>query len=75
MEASSILWEKWQAQVKELLPDVHGHQKKSLALSVLGIVLAKSAVLQRMAESVYLQGISQAKMPRYSPALRAVCGQ
>jgi hypothetical protein len=63
MEASIILWEKWQEQVKELLPDVHGHQKKSLALSVIGIVLAKSAVLQRMAESVYLQGISAAKMP------------
>jgi hypothetical protein len=63
MEASSILWEKWQEQVKELLPGVHGHQKKSLALSVIGIVLAKSAVLQRMAESVYLRGISAAKMP------------
>jgi hypothetical protein len=63
MEASSILWEKWQEQVKELLPEVHGHQKKSLALSVIGIVLAKSAVLQRMAERVYLQGISAAKMP------------
>ena len=48
MEASSTLWEKWQEQVKELLSDVHGHQKKSLALSV------------------YLQGISAAKMPTSS---------
>lgn len=63
MEASSTLWEKWQEQVNDLLPEIHGHQKKSLALSVIGIVLAKSAVLQRMAESVYLQGISTAKMP------------
>ncbi len=62
MEASTILWEKWQEQVKDLLPSIHGHQKKTLALSVLGIVLSKSAVFQRMAESVYLQGISQAKM-------------
>jgi hypothetical protein len=75
MEASITLWKKWQEQVKELLPEVHGHQKKSLALSVIGIVLSKSAVLQRMAESLYLQGISSAKMPRYSPALGPVCGQ
>src|SRR5258708_32145956 len=62
MEASIIVWEKWQEQVKDLLPSIHGHQKKTLALSVLGIVLSKSAVLQRMAESVYVHGISQAKM-------------
>jgi hypothetical protein len=62
MDASVILWEKWQEQVKQVLPESHGHQKKTLALSVLGIVLSKSAVLQRMAESVYVQGISQAKM-------------
>ena len=62
MEASNIVWEKWQEQVTDLLPTIHGHQKKTLALSVLGIVLSKRAVFQRMAESVYLQGISQAKM-------------
>jgi len=62
MEASTIVWEKWQEQVKDLLPSIHGHQKKTLALSVLGIVLSKSAVLQRMAESISVHGISQAKM-------------
>ncbi len=62
MEASTILWKQWQEQVKDLLPSIHGHQKKTLALSVLGIVLSKSAVLQRMAESIYVHGISQAKM-------------
>ncbi len=36
---------------------------KTLALCVLGIVLSGSAVLQRMAESLYLAGISEAKMP------------
>ncbi len=62
MEASTIVWKQWQEQVKDLLPSIHGHQKKTLALSVLGIVLSKSAVLQRMAESVSVHGISQAKM-------------
>jgi hypothetical protein len=42
---------------------MHGHQKKTLALIVLGIILAGSAVLQRIAESVQLAGISEAKMP------------
>jgi len=44
--------ENWQEQVKQLLEGIHGHQKKSLALMVLGIVLSGSAVLQRMARSV-----------------------
>jgi hypothetical protein len=35
---------------------VHGHQKKTLALVVMGIILAGSAVLQRMAESVQKAG-------------------
>jgi hypothetical protein len=33
------------------LPGLHGHQKKTLALFVLGIVLAGSAVMQRVAET------------------------
>jgi hypothetical protein len=63
MDASVLLWENWQQQVKQLCEGVHGHQKKTLALIVIGIILAGSAVLQRMAESVQLAGISEAKMP------------
>jgi hypothetical protein len=62
MEAAVILWEKWQTQVKQLLPEVHGHRTKALALAVMGIILAGSAVLQRMAEQLCLEGISEAKM-------------
>jgi hypothetical protein len=63
MNASITLWEKWQEQVKEMLAGVHGHQKKTLALCTLGIILSQSAVLQRMAEEVALYGLSEAKMP------------
>jgi hypothetical protein len=63
MDASVIVWENWQEQVKQLFEGVHGHQKKTLALVVLGIILAGSAVLQRIAESVQLAGLSEAKMP------------
>jgi hypothetical protein len=45
-----------------LFPKVHGHQKKTLALFVIGIVLAGNAVLQRVAESLSLQGMTLAKM-------------
>src|SRR6266478_7243780 len=62
MNASITLWENWQEQVKEMLAGVHGHQKKTLALCVLGIMLSGSAVLQRMAEEIGLRGISEAKM-------------
>jgi hypothetical protein len=51
------------SRVKHFFEGVHGHQKKALALMVLGIILAGTAVLQRIAESVSLHGISEAKMP------------
>jgi len=62
MDASVTLWEQWQEQVKQLWPDIHGHQKKTLALVVIGMVLSGTAVLQRIAESLFLHGISEAKM-------------
>jgi hypothetical protein len=58
MDASVLLWKKWHEQVKQIFGTMHGHQKKTLALVVLGIIEAGSAVLQRIAESVQLAGIS-----------------
>jgi len=63
MDASNLLWEHWQEQVKQFFEGVHGHQKKTLALVVLGMILSGSAVLQRIAESISERGLSQAKMP------------
>ena len=62
MDASSVLWTNWHEQLKELLTGIHGHQKKTLAFFVLGIVLSGSAVMQRVAETVSERGLSQAKM-------------
>jgi hypothetical protein len=39
MDVSAVVWERWKAQVKDLLPTIHGHQKKTLALFVIGIIL------------------------------------
>ena len=62
MDSTSVLWENWHEQLKALLPGMHGHQKKTLALFVLGIVLSGSAVMQRVAETVSERGLSGAKM-------------
>ncbi len=61
MDAPKQLWDAWRIQVKQLFPSLHGHQQKTLAWMVLGVVLSGSAVLQRMAEGLY--GINAAKMP------------
>ena len=62
MDASSVLWTSWHEQLKELLTGMHGHQKKTLAFFVLGIVLSGSAVMQRVAETLSERGLSEAKM-------------
>jgi hypothetical protein len=62
MDASQVLWEKWQEQVKGLFPKLHGHQQKQLALMVAGMVVSGCGVLQRVAEDIQRQGWSQAKM-------------
>jgi hypothetical protein len=62
MDASSVLWTNWQEQLKDLLTGIHGHQKKTLAFFVLGMVLSGSAVMQRVAETLYERGLSEAKM-------------
>jgi hypothetical protein len=61
MDAPVLLWEAWRTQVKQLFPRLHGHQQKTLAWMVLGVVLSGNAVLQRMAEGLY--GIGPATMP------------
>ncbi len=73
MDASVVLWEHWHGQVKHFFEGVHGHQKTALALMVIGIILSGTAVLQRIAESVYLHGISQAKMPSIERRLWSSC--
>ncbi len=53
---------------------MHRHQKKALALCVLGMILSQSAVLQQMAEEIALYGISEAKMPSIERRLARFVG-
>jgi Transposase DDE domain len=61
MNASAGLWHQWSAQLRAFLPEVHGHRSKTLAFCVLGVVLAGTTRLPRVAEA--LVGISAAKTP------------
>ena len=73
MDASQVLWEKWQEQVKGLWPQLHGHQQKGLALLVAGMVISGCAVLQRVAEDIQQQGWSEAKMSSIQRRLERFC--
>jgi hypothetical protein len=45
MDAPKQLWEAWRAQVKQLFPDLHGHQQQTLAWMALGVVLVSQCGL------------------------------
>jgi hypothetical protein len=68
MDTPSVLWASWHEQLKELLTGMHGHQKKTLAFFVLGIVLSGSAVMQRVAETLHERGISEARDEQHRAA-------
>jgi Transposase DDE domain len=61
MNAPEGLWRQWSGQLRACLPAVHGHRSKTLAFFVLGVVLAGSTRLPRVAEA--LVGVSAAKTP------------
>src|SRR5262245_49102693 len=61
MKASLHLFRQWTAQLRQLLPDLHGHRTKTLAFFVFGLVLSGKARLPLIAED--LLAISSAKTP------------
>jgi hypothetical protein len=61
MKASLILFRQWSAQLRQLLPGVHGHRTKTLAFFVFGLALSGKARLPVIAEE--LLTISPANTP------------
>ena len=61
MNHFSLLWSHWHGQVKQVFTMLHGHQKKVLAMFVLGAIKAESIVVQRVAEELLSE--SEAKAP------------
>lgn len=61
MKHFSPLLSQWHGEVKELFTLLHGHQKKVLALFVLGAMRAQSIVLAQVAEELLTE--CEAKVP------------
>jgi hypothetical protein len=61
MNAPERLWRQWSDQLRAVWPALHGHRSKTLAFFVLGVVLAATARLPRVAEA--LGGLSAATTP------------
>src|SRR5258708_27304485 len=61
MNAPDGLWRQWSAHLRAFFPEIHGHRTKTLAFVVLGVVLAGSTRLPRLAET--LGGLIAAKTP------------
>jgi len=61
MKAPECWWRQWSTQVREFLPQIHGHRSKTLAFFVLGVVLAGTTRVPRIAEA--LLASSAAKTP------------
>ncbi len=60
MHAFSPLCTVWHQQVKEFFSRLHGHQRKTLALFVLGAIKAESIVVQRVAEALLAESEAKA---------------
>jgi hypothetical protein len=59
MKATYLLWKTWQRRINELLPNVHQYQATTIAWFSLGILLARSAVVERVAYAY--RGMSSTK--------------
>lgn len=70
MEASVVVWRAWTAQIKALVPWLHGHQCRALALLTLGLVRAGSVRLPVVAEA--LAPTSAATLPSIERRLARV---
>jgi hypothetical protein len=51
MDAPILLWEAWRTQVEQLFPHLHGHQQKTLAWMILGMVLSHGMRNEMIQES------------------------
>jgi hypothetical protein len=70
MDASDLLLAQWSHQVKQIWSDLHHYRQESLALAVLGIVLAGQAVMQRVAEILHERLSEPCKVSSYERRLQ-----
>jgi len=70
MDASDVLFEHWSRQVKELFPNMHSYQQETIAVCVQGIVQSGTAVMQRVAETLWEQLSGETKAVSYERRLQ-----
>jgi len=70
MDASDLLLEQWERQVKELFPRLHHYQQQTLAFIVQGIIQSGNAVMQRVAEATWGALSSETKMVSHERRLQ-----
>lgn len=70
MDASDVLLDQWSQQVKQIWSDMHHYRQASLALAVLGVVLAEQAVMQRVAEVLHERLSNPSKVSSYERRLQ-----
>ena len=59
MDNFRLLCTAWHEQVKAFFTSLHGHQRKTLAMFVMGAIRAESIVLQRVAEALLARCVMQ----------------
>ncbi len=67
MDASDVLLDQWNQQVKQIWSQMHHYRQASLALAVLGVVLAGQALHHSLAEILHERLSEACKMSSYEP--------
>jgi Transposase DDE domain len=70
MNASDLLLDQWSRQVKEIFPQLHPYQQRTLAFVVQGIIQSGNAVMQRVAEASWEYLSSETKMVSHERRLQ-----
>jgi len=70
MNASDLLLDQWDRQVKEVFPQLHFYQHQALAFVVQSIIQAGNAVMQRVAEAAWEYLSHETKMVSHERRLQ-----
>jgi hypothetical protein len=70
MDASDVLLAQWGEQVKQIWKGMHQYRQESLAIAIVGIVLAGVAVMQQVAEVLHERLSEPCKVSSYERRLQ-----
>ena len=70
MDASDVLVAQWTEQVKQIWKGMHQYRQESLAIAIVGIVLAGVAVMQQVAAVLHERLSQPCKTSSYERRLQ-----